>query len=303
VGRVAVVGSVNADYVVSIGRLPRPGETVAGGTLAVHPGGKGANQAHAAARLGAEVTLVGAVGADRAASDERAALAADGVDTSALAECDGPSGVAVILVDDSGENMIAVAPGANSRLSAEQVTTRLAGLLDARSVVLASLEIPLAAVTAAAAAARQAGATMVINPAPGMPLPAELLTGTILTPNEGELRQVAAGAEDAASAVASVLAAGAAAVALTRGSRGAVLYRPGQPAVEVPAPRVSVVDTVGAGDAFNGSLAAALSDGIPLAEGLTRAVAAGALACTSAGARSALPTAAELDAFLRAAGG
>ncbi|HEY2551335.1 MAG TPA: ribokinase [Streptosporangiaceae bacterium] len=298
-GTVAVVGSVNADYVLSVGQLPRPGETVAGGTLAVHPGGKGANQAHAAARLGAGVTLVGAVGTDQAAADERAALAADGVDTSALAECDGPSGVAVILVDDRGENMIAVAPGANSRLSAEMVTARLAGLLGPGSVVLASLEVPLAAVTAAAAAARRAGATMVINPAPGMPLPAELLAGAILTPNEGELRQVAPEAGDAAAAVASVLAAGAAAVVVTRGNRGAVLYRTGQAAVKVTAPQVSVVDTVGAGDAFNGALGAALSDGIPLMDCLTRAVAAGSLACTGAGARSALPTAAELDAFLR----
>ena len=301
-GRVVVVGSVNADYVVSIERLPRPGETVAGGTLAVHPGGKGANQAHAAARLGAGVTLVGAVGSDQAAADERAALAADGVDTSGLAECDGPSGVAVILVGDGGENMIAVAPGANSRLSAELVAARLAGLLGPGSVVLASLEIPLAAVTAAAAAAQRAGATMVINPAPAVPLPAGLLSGTILTPNEGEIRQLAPRAGDVAAAAADLLAAGAAAVAVTRGSRGAVLYRSGHAALDVPAPQVSVVDTVGAGDAFNGALAAALAGGISLAEGLTRAVAAGALSCTGAGARSALPTAAQLDAFLRAGG-
>jgi ribokinase len=124
VGRVVVVGSVNADYVVRVGHLPAPGETVGDGVLSVLPGGKGANQAHAAARLGAATVLVAAVGTDAAAEAERAALEQDGADTSELVTCAGPSGVAVILVDHAGENMIAVAPGANQRLSAELVARR-----------------------------------------------------------------------------------------------------------------------------------------------------------------------------------
>jgi ribokinase len=299
-GRVVVVGSVNADYVVKIGHLPQPGETVGAGVLSVFPGGKGANQAHAAARLGAATVLVAAVGADQAAADERAALELDGADTSELVAADGPSGVAVVLVDEAGENMIAVAPGANDRLSAELVAQRLPPLLDPDSVVLASLEVPLAAVAAAAAAGRAAGATVVINPAPGMMLPPGVLADVILTPNQGEIRLVAPGEASEEAAIAAVLAAGALAVVVTRGSRGATLHQPGQPVVTVPAPRVDVVDTVGAGDAFNGALAAALSDAMPLPAAVATAVAAGAAACTGSGARAALPTQADLAALLAA---
>jgi ribokinase len=299
-GRVVVVGSVNADYVVKIGHLPQPGETVGAGVLSVFPGGKGANQAHAAARLGAATVLVAAVGADQAAADERAALQLDGADISELVTADGPSGVAVVLVDEAGENMIAVAPGANDRLSAELVAQRLPPLLDPDSVVLASLEVPLAAVTAAAAAGREAGATVVINPAPGMMLPPGVLADVILTPNQGEIRLVAPGEASEEAAIAAVLAAGALAVVVTRGSRGATLHQVGQPVVTVPAPRVEVVDTVGAGDAFNGALAAALSDAMPLQAAVETAVAAGAAACTGSGARAALPTQADLAALLTA---
>jgi len=301
VGRVVVVGSVNVDYVVRVGHLPQPGETVGSGVLAVLPGGKGANQAHAAARLGAVTVLVAAVGTDEAAGDECAALAADGADTSELISFEGPTGTAVILVDEAGENMIAVAPGANGRLSAEHVGRRLPRLLDAGSVVLASLEIPVPAVAAAVRAARDAGATMVINPAPGMPLPPDLLQDVILTPNEGEIRLAAPDAGTEEAAIAAVLSAGARAVVVTRGSRGATLHQDGQPVVTIPAPRVQVVDTVGAGDAFNGALATALADGAPLADGLQTAVAAGAAACTGSGARAALPAPADLAPLLTAA--
>ncbi|MGO8960233.1 MAG: ribokinase [Streptosporangiaceae bacterium] len=294
---VVVVGSINADYVLRIGHLPQPGETVAGGVLVVRPGGKGANQAHAAAGLGATVVMIGAVGADGPGADERAALRRSGVDVSGLMQCDGPSGVAVILVDDEGENMIAVAPGANGQLSAQAVTTRLTGRIYSRSVLLASLEVPLEAVTAAVGAARKAGATMIINPAPGMPLPPDLLPGTILTPNEGEIRMVAPSSQSEEQAIAAVLGAGARAVVVTRGASGASLYEADQPGFHLPAPQVAVVDTVGAGDAFNGALAAALSDGEALPESVRVAVAAGAVACTGAGARGALPTRAVIEAL------
>src|SRR3984957_12903123 len=296
-GRVVVVGSVNADYVVKIGHLPQPGETVGAGVLSVFPGGKGANQAHAAARLGAATVLVAAVGADQAAADERAALELDGADTSGLVAAEGPSGVAVVLVDEAGENMIAVAPGANERLSAELVAQRLPPLLDPDSGVLASLEGPLAA---AAAPGGAAGATVVITPAPGMMLPPGVLADVILTPNQGEIRLVAPGEASEEAAIAAVLAAGALAVVVTRGSRGATLHQVGRPVVTVPAPRVDVVDTVGAGDAFNGALAAALSDAMPLQAAVATAVAAGAAACTGSGARAALPPQADLAALLAA---
>ncbi|HEY1641969.1 MAG TPA: PfkB family carbohydrate kinase [Streptosporangiaceae bacterium] len=186
-GQVIVVGSVNTDYSVRISHLPRPGETVTGGRLEILPGGKGANQAHAAARLGAAITLIAAVGTDAAGDSARRDLAGAGIDITALMRSSAPSGFAMILVDSAGENMIAVAPGANEQLSAAAVRERLATRLTAGTVVLASLEVPLAAVAAAAGAAADAGASMVINPAPGQVLPAAMLRGAIVTPNEGEI--------------------------------------------------------------------------------------------------------------------
>jgi ribokinase len=307
VGQVIVVGSVNADYAVRVGHLPQPGETVTGGRLEILPGGKGANQATAAARLGAQVSLVAAVGRDAAGDQAMADLLAEGIDAAGLLRCDAPSGVAVILVDAAGENMIAVAPGANEYLTAAVAEQALAGRVGAGTVLLASLEIPLAAVTAAAqAAARADGAVLIINPAPGRTLPPELVRDVILTPNEGELLRLpppgtggAAPGEppDEPAAVAWLLAAGARAVIVTRGGRGASLLRPGQPAAEFPAPRIEVVDTVGAGDAFNGALATALAAGLPLETAVTAAVQAGAAACTGAGARQALPRAGDIAAL------
>jgi ribokinase len=307
VGQVIVVGSVNADYAIRVGHLPQPGETVTGGRLEILPGGKGANQATAAARLGAQVTLIAAVGRDAAGDQAMADLLAEGVDAAGLLRCDVPSGVAVILVDAAGENMIAVAPGANEYLTAAVAEQALAGRVGAGTVLLASLEIPLAAVTAAAeAAARADDAVLIINPAPGRALPPELVRGVILTPNEGELLRLpppgtGGGGPDAppdeAAALAWLLEAGARAVIVTRGGRGATLLRPGQPAADFPAPRVQVVDTVGAGDAFNGALATALAAGLPLETAVTAAVQAGAAACTGAGARQALPRAGDIAAL------
>ena len=306
-GQVIVVGSVNADYAVRVGHLPQPGETVTGGRLEILPGGKGANQATAAARLGAQVTLVAAVGRDAAGDQAMADLLAEGIDAAGLLRCDAPSGVAVILVDAAGENMIAVAPGANEYLTAAVAQQALAARVGAGTVLLASLEIPLAAVIAAAeAAARADGAVLIINPAPGRALPPELVRGVILTPNEGELLRLPPPGTggggpgeppDEAAAVAWLLEAGAVAVIVTRGGRGATLLRPGQPAADFPAPRIEVVDTVGAGDAFNGALATVLAAGLPLETAVTAAVQAGAAACTGAGARQALPRADDIAAL------
>jgi ribokinase len=296
-GHVVVVGSVNADYSVRIEHLPQPGETVTGGVLEILPGGKGANQAHAAARLGAQVTLVAAVGDDAAADQAVADLSADGISTSGLLHCPGPSGTAVILVDEAGENMIAVAPGANERLTPAEAARLLDGPLAAGTVILASLEIPLATALAAAEAARAAGAALVLNPAPGQVLPPGLVHGVILTPNEGEVLRLTAAANGEHDAVAGLLEAGAAAVIVTRGSRGATMFRAGQPPADFPAPKVKVVDTVGAGDAFNGALATALAGRLPLETAVTAAVQAGAFACTGAGARAALPRASDIPAL------
>jgi ribokinase len=295
---VAVVGAVNADYIVRVGRLPQPGETVADGRLSIRAGGKGANQAHAAAKLGADVLLVASVGTDAAADDERAALAADGVDTSGLTASAGPTGLAVVLVDAAGENAIAVAPGANEQLAPAMVTGALRGWLDASSVVLCSLEVPVAAVAEAAEAAAAADALAVINPAPALPLPPELLRGTVLTPNEGELGRLVPDADGENAAVARLLECGARAVVVTRGSRGASVFRTGQPPASVAAPHVRVVDTVGAGDAFNGALAWSLASGAPIPAAVAAATAAGAAACTGTGARDALPTPDALAALL-----
>jgi ribokinase len=301
VPRVGVVGSVNADYIVRVDRLPKPGETVTGGRLSVRPGGKGANQAHAAGRLGADVLLVASVGADEAAAAERAALAADGVAPGGLVTSGEPTGLAVVLVDAQGENSIAVAPGANELLTAAYVKDRLAGWLDPGAVVLISLEIPVAAAVAGAEAAAAAGALAVVNPAPARPLPGALLRGVLLTPNEGEVRCLVPGADTETAAVSRLLAAGARAVIVTRGHRGASLFRTASPPAHVPAPAVRVVDTVGAGDSFNGALAWSLACGAPLEAAVTAATAAGAAACTGTGARDALPTPAALTDLLGAA--
>jgi ribokinase len=308
VPKVGVVGAVNADYIVRVDRLPRPGETVTGGRLSIRPGGKGANQAHAAGRLGAGVLLVASVGADEQAAAERAAMAADGVAADGLVVCGEPTGLAAILVDAQGENSIAVAPGANELLTAAHVTGRLAGWLEPGSVVLVSLEVPLAAAAAGAEAAAAAGALAVVNPAPAGPLPAALLRNVVLTPNEGEVRRLVpeAGSEDAA--VTRLLAAGARAVIVTRGDRGASIFITASPALHVASPPVHVVDTVGAGDAFNGALAWSLACGAALEPAVKAATAAGAAACTGTGARDALPTPAALKdllgeaAFVAAAG-
>src|SRR5579875_710275 len=218
--RVGVVGAVNADYIVRVDRLPQPGETVGGGQLSVRPGGKGANQAHAAGRLGADVLLVGSVGDDEAAARERAALATDGVSADGLAVDTAPTGVAVILVDAHGENSIAVAPGANESLTAGTVTRRLHGWLETGSVVLVSLEVPIEAAVAGAEAAAAAGALVLVNPAPARPLPGPLLRGAVLTPNEGEVRRLVPEAGSEQEAISALFGAGAAGLVVTRGERG-----------------------------------------------------------------------------------
>jgi ribokinase len=283
---VVVVGSVNADLVVSVARLPRPGETVVGGTFARFGGGKGANQAVAAARLGAHVAFVGAIGADDLGDEALRELASEGIDVSAVARLDGvASGVAAIVVDERGENQIAVASGANGALGGEAVAAALERPAGARGVVLLGHEVPEAAVVAGIEAARGAGWPAVLNPAPARALPADV-AGVVLTPNADEARELA-GADDPEAAARSLAATTGAPVLVTLGAEGALLLD--REVERLPAPAVEVVDTTGAGDAVNGALAAELAAGRPLRDAVRFALAAAALSTRVAGARAGMP--------------
>jgi ribokinase len=316
-GRVIVVGSVNVDLVARVDHLPAVGETVGDAAFDRHPGGKGGNQAVAAARLGARVSFVGAIGNDPLADDARSALAAEGIDLSELAIVPGPTGVALILVDRRGENVIAVAPGANAAVSADLVGRALGRLGIGRGdVVLVGHEIPTPAARAALAAATEAGARTVLNPAPATGIDRAMLgLVDVLVPNRLELGQIVAAesrragrgadsATDPARLAATLLVASSdgspvrEAVVVTLGAAGAIAIGADGAIVEAAAPRVDAIDTVGAGDAFIGCLAADLADGRPLVEAVRRAVAAAALSTLRAGARGGLPTATELAAAL-----
>ncbi len=269
VPRITVVGSANIDLVARCERLPRPGETVTDAVLQRVPGGKGANQAVAAARLGARVRFVGRIGQDDLVL---ASLRTEGVDVSAVVRDDGESGVALIFVDAGGENVIVVAPGANRRLTPGDVAV---GEADA---VICQLEIPADAVRAAAAQAR----FFALNAAPARgPLPAR---PDLLVVNRYEQEMV--GAYDGL-------------VAVTLGAEGAVLLQDGRELARARPPRVEAVDGTAAGDAFCAALLVGLLQGRDRAEALARACAAGALAASRLGAQPSLPTAAEVDAVMR----
>ena len=282
---VVVVGSVNADLVVSVRDLPRPGETVTGGTFARHGGGKGANQAVAAARLGARVVFAGAVGTDDLGDEALRRLEDEGVGVAATVRLrDAATGVAVIVVDERGENQIAVASGANAALTGAMVEAALE--LTGSGVVLLGHEVPEDAVLAGARAADAAGWTAILNPAPARPLP-DGLDGVLLTPNAEEARALTG--EDEPEAAARALAARTGApVLVTLGAQGALLLDGGS-AERLPAPAVEVVDTTGAGDTVNGALAAELAAGRPLPEAVRFALAAAALSTRAAGARAGMP--------------
>lgn len=301
-GRVIVVGSVNLDLVLRVPRLPRPGETVTGGTLAFYHGGKGANQAVAAARAGAAVYLAGAVGADDGQA-ALAALAAEGVDTAAVARLPGlPTGHAAIIVDDAGENLIAVAPGANTAVTSGHVSACLGALaLTSADVLVLSFELPDPPLLAAAVAASQAGALLVVNPAPARECDPALLQGAVLTPNSRELAALLGRLRPADPGAAAVALAHRTAgpVIATLGPDGALLADGGS-VTHFPAPPVTVRDTTGAGDTLTGVLAATLAAGAGLPVALRRAVAAASLAVTRAGARDGMPRAGEVDALLAA---
>lgn len=309
---VVVVGSVNADLLTRVEQHPAPGETVAGRTLSVLPGGKGANQAVAAARLGARTALVGAVGTDGFAEPALAGLRAAGVDLGALAVHAGPTGLALVTVADDGENTIVVVPGANARVDAAAVAGH-ADLVARAAVVLVQGEIPRSGTERAAAATT---GRLVVNLAPVVDVdPAVLLRADPLVVNEHEGPQVLAALRRATSGTTSapapepappgapgasegdvvdgLVAQGVPSVVLTLGGRGAIVAtRAGR--VHVPAPRVPVVDTTGAGDAFVGALARLLADGRDLVAATEVAVRAGAFAVGREGAQPSFPSATDL---------
>jgi len=285
--RVVVVGSLNVDLVVTAGRLPRPGETVVGGTFARHPGGKGANQAVAAARAGASVLMIGAVGSDADGEGSVAALRAEGIDVSGIHRVLAPTGVAIIAVAPDGENQIVVAPGANALLSADDAS--LANVAPGAGVMLTCLEVPMPAVVAAVAAAARIGMQAVVNPAPAQALPPQVLaSGAILTPNAEELRAMT-GTHDIDVGISSLIAAGARAVVVTLGANGALLAHDARRS-SISGREVTVVDTTGAGDTFSGVLAAWLAHGHDLDEAARAANCAARLSVTRAGAREGMPS-------------
>lgn len=285
---VVVVGSVNVDLIVRVPRLPSRGETVIGGTFSRAPGGKGANAAAAAARLGADTRFVGLVGGDGLGRDARRDLEAAGVDVSALGDTGEPTGVAAILVDQEGQNVIAVASGANGAVTAEHVRDALAAIEADRPVVLTNLEIPDQAVAAAADEATERGWLFVLNPAPARPVARRVVAACdVVVPNETEAATLG-GVEE-------LLSSGARAVVVTRGPAGADIHRPGREAHHQSAFPIEAVDSTGAGDAFSAALAVALSEGRDLEDAVRDAAAAGALATRAVGARSSLPTREEID--------
>ena len=297
-----VFGSINMDLVVTTPHLPQPGETRTGDSFVTTPGGKGANQAVAAARLGAETIMVGRVGDDAFGTPLLENLTANGVDVTQVVRSPGASsGVALITVSATGENSIVVVPGANGAVDTSDVE-RLRRVVAANDVVLLQLEVPLPMTLAAAWVAVQRGATVVLDPAPAQAIPDELFAlADVLTPNETEAEMLSGvRVVDRVSAENTITALhqrGARQILLKMGASGAI-WSDGKMITALPAFSVAAIDTVAAGDACNGGFAAALCDGLPLQESLRRAMACGALATTVRGAQAAMPTLAQLTMLL-----
>ena len=293
---IIVVGSINLDLVGAVGRLPTPGETVPGDNFVTAPGGKGANQALAARRAGLDVRMIGAVGDDAFAQEALELLNEAGVDLSGVRRAGAATGVALILVDGDGENVIAVIPGANGAVSPGDVE---AAAIDSGDIVLLQNEVPGDTVKAALAAARRVGALSILNTAPWRDDRAELIgQADIIVANETEFDLVAgnlalAGSSRGEKMAAFVTQTGRI-IVVTLGAEG-VIAATKDGISQASAPRIAPVDTVGAGDAFCGYLAAGLADGRSLQEAMARAARAGAIACLKPGAQPAIPEAGEVD--------
>jgi ribokinase len=298
---VFVMGSINQDFVLKVERRPEPGETVTDAVLSTHNGGKGANQAAAAALLGASVVFLGRVGDDGFGGPLVRALEEKGVDTGLIEEAaDASTGTAFITVTGDGENAITVAPGANRRLMPEDVDAAREAIGDA-AVLVAQMEIPRETVARVAEVTREVGTRMVLNLAPTFEVPRAVLEGlNPLVVNEHEaaflLGEKVVGVEGAFAAARGLLSIGPRSAVVTVGAQGAV-FAEGETAEHVPAPKADVVDTTGAGDAFVGALVFRLARGDALEKAVVYAVRAGAAAVTKEGAQGALPTPDVLEAL------
>lgn len=304
---VVSLGGINIDLVTVADRFPAAGETVVGRRFLTYPGGKGANQAVAAARMGAPTAMVGRVGADLFGPQVTASLAAAGVDVSAVAVAPGLStGIAVISIDAAGQNQIIQVLGANDTCGAAEAE-RVSNLLDSLSVLLLQLEVSVELSLQAAQAAAAAGKTVILDPSPVRPLPAAFYhCCSIITPNETDAAALVGfpvtDLASAAKAAAALLSRGVGAAIITLGEQGAYYATAGGGGQHQPPFPVNAVDSVGAGDAFNGALAAALAAGQTLPQAVQLAAAAGALAVTQVGAQDAMPTRQEVTTFLHSRG-
>ncbi|MBN1819010.1 MAG: ribokinase [Sedimentisphaerales bacterium] len=300
--KIVIVGSSNTDMIVKVDRIPRPGETVLGGRFITAPGGKGANQAVAAARAGANVTFVARLGSDMFGQEALAGFIRDGIDTQfVILDESEPSGVASIVVDRHGENSIAVAPGANARLCPEDIMAARSAF-ESAAMVLLQLEIPLDTVQAACHMAKEQGVPILLNPAPAQDLSEVLLSCvSILTPNEIEaslLSGIRVTDEPTAEKAAAQLAGhGIPTVLITLGARGVFVHSDEYTGM-ISSFEVEPVDTTAAGDVFNGALATALADGASLPEAARFANAAAAISVTLLGAQTSAPTRKVIEDFL-----
>jgi len=293
---ITVIGSINLDLIANVARLPEPGETVAGSTFASAPGGKGANQALAASRAGGDVRMIGAVGQDSFADQALQLLRQAGIDLAGVRDSHSTTGTALILVASSGENVIAVVPGANGTVLPGDVA---AAALEAGEHVLLQHEIPVKTVRAALEAARDRGAVSLLNTAPFLPETAEFLglaDYVIANETEFDLYAEALGLEGAGRGqrMLAFTQQFSNTLIVTLGKEGAVAAHGGE-LIHVSSPEITPVDTVGAGDTFCGYLAAALESGLELEEAMCRATVAGALACLKSGAQPSIPLAADVD--------
>lgn len=298
-----VLGSVNADHILQVDAFPRPGETVTGHGYRVVPGGKGANQAVAAVRLGARTAFIACVGDDDFGRRMAKAFKTEGMETNGMIFVEGmPTGVAIIYVAKSGENSIGISAEANACLTPERLTPHL-GTIRNGSALLMQLESPLETVMLAAREARKSGVPVVLNPAPARHLPDDLLGDlTMITPNETEAEALTGitvtDAASAAKAAARLHGKGVKTVIITMGAQGAYVSDNGQGAI-VPGFTATPVDTTAAGDTFNGALMAALQEEKPLRDAVAFAHAAAALSVTRLGAQTSIPTRTETDEFFR----
>jgi ribokinase len=300
--KIVVVGSLNMDLVARVARLPRPGETVRGHDFTTAPGGKGANQAVAAGRLASgdtRVAMIGHVGEDTFAAPLRQSLEESGVDTTHVSTVSGPTGTAMISVEESGENVIIISAGANGTWTPADMDA-VAPVLQSADALLLQFEVPMPVVERAAEIAASAGVQVILNPAPAPDhrLPDSLLRNvSLLIPNETEAATLA-GTTDVREAAERLLGLGVTTVVVTLGEQGVLLAREGEENEPVPTFSVAAVDTTAAGDAFVGALAVALVEGQPLRSALRFACGAGALAATKHGAQPSLPQRDDLEQFL-----